>query len=614
MAQGNGIFDTSGDGQQQFSTQPQQATPQAPSAITTAVSSGAIQSVGSLIGGLVQGLDAQKKAQAQAKQDNALSDYARKITALDAAVAQGTMKQSDAQRQQRALYASMVASNPAITEKLTDFSKALSGAKGLGDTLAEGTAVDQQIVADTKSATAEGFIKPGMTPEEQENGLNLYKQRQQQIGEMEFYSKQLSIQQQKMSIQASQESIAASRVSRANAAAELQMKKNKMYAQQALADFGNNAFQHTQTQLDDIQKRLASGQINNEQALAESNALKDQLMGQMQGIRGATGGDFADSIAKPIFDSIEARNKFLSGQITEDTLKARLGALEAKSALPLMSDPTMAGLIATSRFLGGVTNPAILGQYGQYMSEYLKRNSNPQATPANPLTNDPAQKADTKAYTGSLIDVTNNLANKNPAITDPKGTLAELQTHVNQLLKGVGSFAGAHNNPKDYNEVVNYFADPSFLQFQKMGGKIDQSNLEAAKNVVSVNYMEHLVPAIQKEWEKSNTVVGFPKEVKNYGMVQMPVENTQPTGKVLTYIWTGKTIEFRPAKGYENNAGVRAKAAELQRKLAPTINKSVMMRAHFDGSDDYNKYFKMSEAEMFGVKDEPVTENQVNGR
>ena len=94
----------------------------------------------------------------------------------------------------------------------------------------------------------------------------------------------------------------------------------------------------------------------------------------------------------------------------------------------------------------------------------------------------------------------------------------------------------------------------------------------------------------------------------------MPVENSKPAGDTLVYIWSGNTIEFRPAKGYENNAGVRAKAGELQRKLAPVINKSVMMRAHLDGSNDYTKYFKMSEAEMFGVKESPVDGSAVNGR
>lgn len=37
-----------------------------------------------------------------------------------------------------------------------------------------------------------------------------------------------------------------------------------------------------------------------------------------------------------------------------------------------------------------------------------------------------------------------------------------------------------------------------------------------------------------------------------------------------------------------------------------------MMRAHLDGSSDYSKYFKMSEAEMFGVKAQDSS--FINGR
>ncbi|MGU3429980.1 hypothetical protein [Enterobacter hormaechei] len=592
--------------------QPQQATAPAPSIASTITGSGALNAVGSLFDGLTQGIAAGQKAAKQAKDDRTMSGYAKKIAALDAGVAQGTLSQSAAQRQQRALYSQLITDNPHLTEKLTDFTKAIGSTKGLGDTLAEGTAVDQQIVADTKSATAQGFISPGMTPDEQEKGLNLYRQREQQMGEMKFYSQQLDIQKQKMSIVAQQESIAASRVQRANAAADLTLKKNKMYAQQAVADFANNAYQHTQTRLGDIGKQLAAGQINQEQALAATNMIKDEIMAQTMKMRGVAGGDYIDSLSKPIFDSIDARNKFLSGQITEDVLKTKLNTLESKSALPFMSDPEMARIITTSKYLGAVTNTDVLGSFGDYMSKFLKKNGSPTATPNNPLTDDPDEKEQTKVYTGSLIDVTNGLANKNPAIADPKGTFDELQTHVNQLLKGVGSFSGAHSNPKDYNEVVNYMADPAFLNYQKLGGRIDQSNLESVKNVISVNYMDKLVPTVQREWEQASSVVGFPQQVKQVGAIAMPVPNTQPADKTLRYVWSGNTIEFRPAKGYEDNRGVIAKAGDLQKKLAPVINKSVMMRAHLDGSSDYTKYFKMSEAEMFGVNTQDTS--SVNGR
>ncbi|MHC1472666.1 hypothetical protein, partial [Klebsiella pneumoniae] len=156
---------------------------------------------------------------------------------------------------------------------------------------------------------------------------------------MKFYIQQLDIQKQKMSIQAQAESIAASRVQRANAAAELQIRKNQMYARQATADFSANVMQHTQTQLDKIQADLSAGKITNEQAMVQANSLKDAIMAQTQKIRGAAGGSYVDDISSPIFKSIDNRMEFLSGKITEDTLKSRNNSLQAQAELPYLSDP-----------------------------------------------------------------------------------------------------------------------------------------------------------------------------------------------------------------------------------------------------------------------------------
>ncbi|HBT8691691.1 TPA: hypothetical protein MCL62_002233 [Klebsiella pneumoniae] len=608
-----GLFDTSDTGGNvSGGVSPQQAVAPAPSAITSAVGSGALNSVGNLFTAVVQGYaEGAKKAQA-AKDAGVISNYGQKLTALDAAVAQGSMSHAEAQRRQRALYNSAIANNPHLTEKLTGFTKDVTTTEGLGDTLAKGTAVDQQIVTDTKQATAEGFITEGMTPEQQENGLNLYKQRQQQIGEMKFYSQQLDIQKQKMSIQAQAESIAASRVQRANAAADLQIKKNQMYARQATADFSANVMQHTQTQLDKIQADLSAGKITNEQAMVQANSLKDAIMAQTQKIRGAAGGSYVDDISSPIFKSIDNRMEFLSGKITEDTLKSRNNSLQAQAELPYLSDPKMASVIASSKYLGGITNPQILGEAGGYMAEFLRKNMNPNATPANPVSTDPDEKAGTKAYTGGLVDNINNLKNKNPAIADPKGTFEELQVHVNQLMKGGAAFSGTTDDPKGYNNLVNFLANPAFLDYQKMGGHIDADNLRNMRNAIASNYSDKLVPAIQNAWEQGKSVVGVPQTGTQIGAAFVPTPNTKPAGDTIRYVWTGKTIEFKPAKGFENNAGVRAKAGELQRQLAPLINKNVMMRAHLDGSSDYSKYFKMSEPEMFGTKAQDTS--SVNGR
>lgn len=104
--------------------------------------------------------------------------------------------------------------------------------------------------------------------------------------------------------------------------------------------------------------------------------------------------------------------EFLSGKITEDTLKSRNNSLQAQAELPYLSDPKMASVIASSKYLGGITNPQILGEAGGYMAEFLRKNMNPNATPANPVSTDPDEKAGTKAYTGGLVDNINNLKNK----------------------------------------------------------------------------------------------------------------------------------------------------------------------------------------------------------
>lgn len=263
----SGLFEDQDVGSISGGAQPQQAVAPAPSMLQTVAGSGIGSGLGSLLSGFMQGADAAKKQQAVDAQNAVVTGYARKITQLDAAVAQGTKSQAAAQREQRAYFNQLIANNPALTEQLVGLNSKLAASQGLGDTLAQGTAVDQQIQADTKAATAAGFISPGMTPEQQESGLNAFRKQQHQINQMDFYSKQLGIQQQQLSMQASQESIAASRVSRANAAMDLQLKRNKLRVQQATADLATSTFDKTRVQLDNLNQQIATGKLSQEQGL-----------------------------------------------------------------------------------------------------------------------------------------------------------------------------------------------------------------------------------------------------------------------------------------------------------------------------------------------------------
>lgn len=608
-----GLFDTSDVSGVSGGVQPQQAVAPAPSTATTIAGSGLFQGIGNLATGLVQGFAQGEKVAKQAQADKQLAGYARQVSALNAAVEQGSISQGDAQRKQRALYNQILANRPDLAEQLTTFSKSLSGTEGIGDTLAQGTAVDQQIKADTKAATAAGFINPGMTPEQQEEGLNQYRAQQHQINQMEFYSKQLGITQQKLAIQSTQESIAASRTARANAAMDLQLKRNKMRVQQATADVATSYFDKTRSNLEQLSNDVATGKISQEQGLAQLEKMKADFAGLTMPIRGVAGADYVDAMTKPINDIIDAQRDFMSGKITKDIYQNKLDISNVRTNLEIMSDPDMARVITTSKLTGNTFSTALNAAFGSKLVDLVKRTMTG-AAPGNMTSDDPAEQAQTKAYFDTIRDVTKNLGNKDPRITDPKETFKEVEAHANQVLQGISDFSSAQKNPSQLNAAMDYLASPEFLALQANGAKFSVEAVEGAKNAVQINYNDKLIPAVRDEWEKNKTVLssslpagGFPA-----------MGGASPTGSVtqestptaVRYVWTGNSIRFSPAPGYERNPNVMAKARELQKKVAPLINKSIRAAAHMDGSQDYSKYFKQNEEAFFGSSPENVQEVQ----
>ncbi|HHI0485297.1 TPA: hypothetical protein ACXF86_005178, partial [Klebsiella pneumoniae] len=94
-----GLFDTSDTGGNvSGGVSPQQAVAPAPSAVTSLAGGGALSAVGNLFSGIAQGIEVgAQKAQA-ARDAGVISNYGQKLTALDAAVAQGSMSHAEAQR------------------------------------------------------------------------------------------------------------------------------------------------------------------------------------------------------------------------------------------------------------------------------------------------------------------------------------------------------------------------------------------------------------------------------------------------------------------------------------------------------------------------------------
>ena len=559
--------------------------------------------LGSLFGGLTQAAGNTAKAEAGAQKASIMSGYAQQVSNFNTAVEQGRMSWAEAKSRQRALYNKTIASYPGITEDITKFQGDLNSTAGIGDVLAKGTAVDQQIQESTKKATATGFITPDMTEGEKAAGLERFIDMEHNMALMDYQKNQLQLQSAKLDIVSKSESIAASRVNKQNAQLELQMKRNKVNLQSTLADTANLYYGKTRQDMANIQKAIDTGKMTPEEGLRATNEVRNNFNAVLQPIRGAADPTYVDNLTKPIIDMMSAQEQFLSGKITKEVLQNRLDVATTSSALTIMKDPKLALAFSLSK-LAPAFAPAILNDIGPDVIKLMEKNSKETGVPGNVMDVD--TKIETKTYLKGVGDIATRILEKDPTIPNPKETMAELTVNVNNILKGINAFSSSIDNPAQMNEATYFLSDKGFINFQKAGGQLNQSVAANVKGIVSATYNNAVIPAIQKEWEMNKTVIGYPTQVNSKlaaataGRVNIPVPTTKETITAVDYVWTGSSLTFRPTKGMEQNRGAVEKAKALNSKVAPLVNKLVRMNAHLDGSEDYTKYFKGQEQAFFG--------------
>lgn len=616
-------FDIGIGGPQGSAIQPQQAVVDTSSAQLFESLSNIATGVGGVLAQGFAQVKAEEKKQAAANlRSGVMSGYSQKVTALNAAVDQGKISHADAQTRIRAEYNKTVAQFPALTEDITSFHKSLMGIEGLGDTLAQGTAVDQQEEDNKKKATAAGFITSGMTPDQQEQGYNSYMGQQKAIADMKYYQEQLTIQQKQASIRASNAAAANSMASRNEHIQNIQMKNNQRGVQTALSGFAVGAFDKANT---DAQSILSNNVMTPDQKVAAIRNIGTQLNMSAQPVRGVAGADYVDSMLQPIHTMLKSAEDFASGKISSDTLKNSIESAQAAQMNPLMADPQFAKDMALSKILGSATPPAIQARMNEAVLRQHVQGSNPNSPPVNPTPMTKGEGKDVATAFDLAKHGINSVTGKTAA--DPKGTWAEVENIVNSNLKGVGIYSSSQQSPKQFNQVLDFMSSPEFLKYQKAGGRIDPDAVDGAKAAVSANYVDKLIPTLQQEWDKAKATTGYKTGGAGVGGVNPTTGMSIPTStsigsvdvltdtvpQTLEYVWSGDSLRFKPNDKYAGNAQVTAKANELNKSLAPLINRTVRAYAHMDGSDNYSAYFKQFEGRIFGENTTPVIDSP-NGR
>lgn len=606
----SGIFENQDVAAPQMGFAPQQAVAPVSNASTVAVAG---QGLAQLLGSGLQLFQQKQQQEIVAKKNEATAGFASYITKLNAAVEQGAMSQADAQRLQRAEFNKRIANNPSLTEDLIQLNSGLAKSSGLGDTLAQGTAVEQQYQSDLKKATGSGWIHQGMTQEQQQAAVENMRQQEHAAQQMDFYSKQLNIQNQKLSLQEKSANIANAQAQRANAVMEAKMKSNQLQVRNGLNGAVQSEYERQRNQIQAIQGNTV---LSPEEKVRQITELQQQFQGQLMQYRGIAGSDYVDGLTKPFNELYKAGSDYASGKTTGDIYQAQVDAAQAKALLPFAADPKYATPLALAKTLGPAAGATIINRVTpQLMDKYdeIMKGGN-----YNPTSNSSTDKQDTRLHTDILKSTIDALSDKSPLIDDAKGTQSEIHQHVNAILSGTVDFASSQKKPSQMNNVMDFLASPQFLKYKEMGGTIDQ-NVEAnIENVIGTNYTDKLSPVIQEAWRNAQVTTGYTVDAGKpspYNVNFGNVSTTQATAEgALEYVFRSGSLTFRPKKGFEDNPAVKAKADELNQKVAPLVNKSVRAAAHLSGNSDYQAQFNKYETDFFGEKEQPASANEVNGR
>tara|TARA_B100000929_G_C15511743_1_gene421134 strand:+ start:17171 stop:18946 length:1776 start_codon:yes stop_codon:yes gene_type:complete len=567
--------------------QPQQAVQQ-PSGAVAALDF--VQDIGtSLFESFAENRQEKKVEQA----NEAVSRFSRQQLEIAQAVDRGDMTSQQARMRMRANYASAIANNPNLT---TDYAKAHStilGTAGLGKVAAEGTEQEQQFMAVQSEATMKGWVTSGMSAEDAQDATYAYMQFQREQQMIDAEQNQLGLQRARIGLEADRVGLASARVglgtaqiNQQRAQISLQEDRARIRSQEASGSMADAAATRLRTKFNTIQQQVEAGSLDPVEATQMMDEEWLVIQSEVSRIGQGAGSEYVNNLVAPLRDFYQVKRGYVTGETDAETMEAVAANALARQTVNITGDPETARIIATSQLVGAAGNLSLQGPLNRIALDQVDRNSNPQARPAD-LT-DPTNEAATGSYLNML---------KEGMGSDREDVQQEVQTNINQVLRGLGSYGSMVENPRELNQVADFLAGDQYGSWVSQNGTaINAENAAAAREVVQVQFDEVVRPLIAEEWRNASQLtyaVPDPARPETAGQTESVTSSIRP-------FFTGNGVRFVPADSVQMNPRLRAKINDLNRTVAPVVNRLVRMGAHLEGTRDYQRIYESNYAGLFG--------------
>jgi hypothetical protein len=356
----------------------------------------------------------------------------------------------------------------------------------------------------------------------------------------------------------------------------------------------NTAYSLLQSETDPVRRQAIIDQTKN--TVLQQTALIGQLRSQV-------GGDVdASYLTKSIEDLMAQFDETASGKSSLEALTRQQGIVTAQTeAMIMTSNPQLASWIVmdkASRF----TDPQAIRALDTLKMDALARLSQPTTMDQNGqvIGTKPPDIIDTVENTAAVFEaLKQQTANILADPTAPAEAKEAQSGKIVQALLSVGKYGMTETDPRNFTAVVDFLADPTVGKFIEANpSPMYAQARDTARHVVEQQYSRVVLSLINDRWEQvSVTVIN-----DRFG----PRDNVKLDEAVIP-VWNGAGIEFQIADEYKNNAIIRGMVQSLNQgneSVVAPLNKLIRMRAHLEGSTDYQKVYDEYYKERLWLTDE----------
>lgn len=570
--------------------------------------------------------------EATEKSQRILNGIRENLLIKDDAVAQNQWSSQAAGSAVRRQLASDLANHPGLTKEIMDVYKDTLGNSVLGGAITNGTQQEKDR-HDSKmkiwnDAVSAGVVPAGLNPDdpraddllEQFQGYRLHTtQIEQTSKELALKRAQIGLQTDVVQLAGAKQNLVTGAITQKTAKLNLAEKQAEVQSRVALTGAASTYHNMLSKKLAATYADWKAGKISAQEATLQI----DQDTAQVQAIatQGSpdAGGDYIKNTLAPMVSLASSFKEAVTGKIDADAMQNQLNATTNKAILmQIHNDPQSVGLIAALKVFDHLplkiaeemTSQALKnigwnGDTGKYEGSNLNNaivgpNPNGAGARASSATQNSAQPvpnlitADRKDIKATIGFIKGAMENVLGGIDKSPESVAEINNALNTTARSTIKYGKAAEGSKDYNEVIDLLASPTFAAYMKSGKfRFKAGEAQTMADMMLQSYQRDVVPLIQKEFIDGKVSVGIKplggsELAQARGLVQPDMR--QSTGNIKA-TFDGKGIRFVPND--PNNPTVSAEAQRLTRLIKPSFDRFITAQSNLSGKpvkEEYEDY------------------------